>query len=119
MKKKLILLAHYRGRVVRLLCRALEKTEPYPKISILQAMKILTDSWEAVTKETVINCLKKAGINSDVQQVAVPDSDDTFKDLQENLNEFKSADQSMVPKDVTAKSIVSLHDDVIATASTS
>ena len=59
--------AHYRGRVLRLLCRALEKNEPYSKISILQAMKILTDSWETVAKETVINCFKKDGINSDVQ----------------------------------------------------
>ena len=34
---------HCRGRVVRLLCRALEKNDPYPKVSILQAMKILAD----------------------------------------------------------------------------
>ena len=46
--------AYYRGRVVRLLCRALEKKEPCPKISILQAMKILADSWEVVTKETIL-----------------------------------------------------------------
>ena len=55
-------------------------------------MKILADSWEAVTEETVINCLKKAGINSHVQQAAITDSDDPSKDLQENLNELKSAD---------------------------
>ena len=48
--------AHYRGRVVRLLCRALEKKKACPKISILQLMKILADSWEVVTKEAIINC---------------------------------------------------------------
>ena len=37
--------AHYRERVVRLLCRALQKKEPCPKISILQSIKILADSW--------------------------------------------------------------------------
>ena len=37
--------AHYRGRVVRRLCRALDKTKMLPKISILQAMKILLSSW--------------------------------------------------------------------------
>ena len=63
--------AHYRGRVVHLLCRNLEKNELYPKISILQATKILADSWEAVTKETVISYFKKAGINSNVQQAAI------------------------------------------------
>ena len=35
--------AHYRGRFVHFLCRALEKNEPYPKILILQAMKIIAD----------------------------------------------------------------------------
>ena len=54
--------AHYRGRAVRLLCRALEKKEPCPKISILQTMKILADSWEAVTK-TIIHQLFQEGRN--------------------------------------------------------
>ena len=31
-------------------------------------MKILADFWEALIMETVINCFKKARINSDVQQ---------------------------------------------------
>ena len=87
-----------------------------PKLSVLQAMKIFADSREAVTKETVFNCFKKARINTGVQQVAIAGSDDPFKDLQENLSESKSADPSMVPEDVTAESIVSLDDDVIATA---
>ena len=75
-------------------------------------MKILADSWETVTKETVINYLKRAGINSDVQQAAIADSDDSIKYLQENLNELKSAYASVLPEDVTAERIVSL-DDVI------
>ena len=108
--------AHYRGRVVCLLCIALEKKEPYPKISILQAMKILADSWEVVTKETIINCFRKAGITPDVQQAAIADSDDPFKDLQESLNDLRKVDSSMVPDDVTATALVSLDDNVIATA---
>ena len=92
---------NYRGRLVPLLHRALEKNQSYPRISILQAMKTRPDSWEAVTKETVINCFKKAEINSDVQEAAIADSDDSFKDLQKKLNELKSADPSMVPKDVS------------------
>ena len=108
--------AHYRGRVVRLLCRTLEKKEPCPKISILQSMKILADSWEVVTKETIINCFRKAGITPAVQQAAIADSDDPFKDLQESLNDLRKADSSMVPDDVTATALVSLDDDVIATA---
>ena len=71
--------AHYRGRVVRLLCRALEKKEPCPKISNLQPVKIPADSWEVVTKETIINCFRKAGITPTVQQAAIADSEDLYQ----------------------------------------
>ena len=74
--------AHYRERVVRLFCRALEKKEPCPKISILPSMKILADSWEIVTKEIIIKCFRKAGITPTVQQAAIADFDHPFKDFQ-------------------------------------
>ena len=80
-------------------------------------MKILVDSWEVVSKETIINCFRKAGITPAVQQAAISDSDDPFKDLQETLNDLRKADSPMVPDDVTATALVSLDDDVIATAS--
>ena len=79
-------------------------------------MKILAGSWEVVTKETIINCFRKAGITPAVQQAAIADSDDPFKDLQESLNDLRKADSSMVLDDVTATALVSLDDDVIATA---
>ena len=78
-------------------------------------MKILVDSWEVVSKETIINCFRKAGITPAVQQAAISDSDDPFKDLQESLNDLRKADSSMVLDDVTATALVSLDDDVIAT----
>ena len=101
---------------MRSLCRALGKNESYPKISIFKAMKILADSWEAVAKETFINCFKKAGINSDVQQAVIDDSVNPLKDLLKNLNELKLTNPSMLSEDVTAESIVNLDDNVIATA---
>ena len=69
-------------------------------------MKILADSWETVTKEIVINCFKKAGINPSVQQAAIADSDDPFINIHPKLSELKSADPSIVSEDVTAESIV-------------
>ena len=108
--------AHYRGRVVRLLCSALEKRETCPKISIFQSLKILADSWEVVTKETTINCFRKAEITPTVQQAAIADLDDLFKELKESLNDLRKVDSSMVPDDVTPTALVILDNDVIATA---
>ena len=59
---------------------------------------------------------QKGRITTAVQQAAIADSDDPFKDLQESLNGLRKADLSMVPDDVTATALVSLYDDVIATA---
>ena len=73
-------------------------------------------SWEVVSKETIINCFRKAGITPAVQQAAISDSDDPFKDLQESLNDLRKADSSMVLENVTATALVSLDDDVIVTA---
>ncbi|XP_037779428.1 tigger transposable element-derived protein 4-like [Penaeus monodon] len=108
--------AYYRGKVVRMISRALEEKKSCPKISILQGMKLLADSWELASKETIVNCFRKAGITPDGQQAAIDDSDDPFKDLQESLNNLRKADSSMVPNDVTATALASLDDDVIATA---
>ena len=79
-------------------------------------MKILADSWEVATKETINNCFRKAEITLAVQQVAIADSDYPFKDLQESLNDLRKADSSVVPDEVTATALVSLDDDVTATA---
>ena len=76
--------AHYRARVVRRLCRALDKTKTLPEIPILQAMKILVSSWEAVSTQTIVNCFRKAGITPEAQNSAITDADDPFSDLKES-----------------------------------
>ena len=78
--------AHYRGRVLRRLCRALDKTKTLPKISILQAIKILVSSWEAASAQTIANCFRKAGFTSEAQNAAITDADDPFSDLKESLH---------------------------------
>ena len=68
--------AYYWGRVIHRLCRALDKTKTLPKVSILQAMKILVSSWKAVSVQTIVNCFRKAGITSEAQNAAITDADD-------------------------------------------
>ena len=108
--------AHYRGRVVRRLCRALHKTKTLPKISILQAMQILVSSWEAVSAQTIVNCFRKTGITSEAQNAAITDPDDPFSDLKESLQQLHDIDPDMVPESVTPESLTDVDNEVITTA---
>ena len=108
--------AHYRGRIVRRLCRALDKVKALPKISILQAMKILVSSWEAVSEQTIVKYFRKAGITSEAQNAAITDADDPFSDLKENLQQLHDIDPDMVPESVTPESLIDVDNEVITTA---
>ena len=108
--------AHYWGTVVRRLCRALAKTKTLPKINILQAMKILVSSWEAVSAQTIVNCFRKSGITSEAQNAAITDADDPFSDLKESLHQLHDSDPDIVPESITPESLIAVDSKVIATA---
>lgn len=55
--------------------------EEFPKISILQSMKVLLSSANTVWEATIITCFKKANINSPNQEVAETGADDLSKCL--------------------------------------
>ena len=80
--------AHYRKKVVRLCIKAVDSKKPLPQTSILQAMKHLVLSWNAVSKETIVNCFKKSNIGQSNQQAAVNNDDDPLKSLQEDLEKL-------------------------------
>ncbi|XP_065677483.1 uncharacterized protein LOC136092840 [Hydra vulgaris] len=87
--------ALYRHKIMRLCIKAVDNNEPMPKISILQAMKDLVSSWNAVSKETAINCFKKA----------------------EELNCLRELDPRAVQEDLSAESYIGLDCDVVTTDS--
>ena len=108
--------AHYWGRVVRRLCRALDKMKTLPKICILQAMKILVSSWETVSAKTIVNCFRKAGITPEAQNAPITDADNPFSDLKESLQQLHDIDLDMVPEGVTPESLIDDDNKVITTA---
>ena len=61
-----------------------------PEINILEAMRMLVRSWEAVSTNTLKNCFRKAGISEETQVASSNDEDDPFKFLEENVYEPKS-----------------------------
>ncbi|XP_065645821.1 tigger transposable element-derived protein 4-like [Hydra vulgaris] len=109
--------AHYRHKIVRLCIKAVDNNEPMPKISILQAMKDLISSWNAVSKETVINCFKKAGISKTNKSIEEADDDHSFKFLTEELNRLRELDPRAVQEDLSAESYIGLDCDVVTTGS--
>ena len=98
--------AHYRGRVIRRLCRALDKTKTLPKVSILQAMKILAPSWKAVSAQIIVNCFGKAGITPEAQNAAITDADDPFFNHKESLQQLHDIDPDKVPEGVIPEILI-------------
>lgn len=46
----------------------------------------LAYSWNSVSKDTIIKCFKKAGIDNSNKQLAVTETDSSFKALIEDLS---------------------------------
>ena len=88
--------AHFRRRIVRLCIKALDENRPVPKITILQAMKSFVSSWNAVSKETIANCFKKANISYANQQTGTNDADDALKSLHEETDNLRKLEQNVV-----------------------
>ena len=86
-----------------------------PKISILQATKILVPSWEIVSAQTTVNCFRKAGITPEAQNAAITDADNPFSYLKESLQQLHDIDPDMVPEGVTPESLNHVN-EVITTA---
>ena len=93
----------------------LEQGQHLPKISILRALQLLIASWNNVTKTTIVNCFRKAKISAKDQVNAAEDSDDRFKELENDLTKLRKIDPMLVPQDLTAQEIVDVNINVITT----
>ena len=93
----------------------LEQGQHLPKISILRTLQLLIASWNSVTKTTIVNCFRKAKISAKDQVNAAEDSDDRFKELENDLTKLRKIDPMLVPQDLTAQEIVDVNINVITT----
>ena len=109
--------AHYQKKVVCLSIKTVESNKPLPKISILQAVKHLVSSWNAVSKETNVNYFKKSNLSQSNQQAAVNDDDDPFKSLQEDLEKLHELDNDAIQPNLSAESFADLDSEVVTPAS--
>ena len=107
--------AFYRRRLINLMIKRLEQGQDLPKISILRALQLLVASWNDVTKTTIVNCFGKPKISAKDQVNAAEDSDEPFKELENDLTELRKIDPTLVPQDLTAQEIVYVDINVITT----
>ena len=101
----------YRRRLVNLMIKRLEQGQDLPSSSIY----LLVASWNDVTKTTIVNCFGKAKISAKDQVNAAEDSDDPFKELEDDLTELRKIDPALVPQDLAAQEIVDVDINVTAT----
>ena len=79
-------------------------------------MSMLVTAWSMVTKTTVINCFTKANMSEALQEQALQDDDDPFKELIEEIDILREKDRDIVPLNVTVEDLVAVDDEVTATA---
>ena len=75
-------------------------------------MKNLVSSWDVVSEEAIASCFKKVNISHLNQQTAVTDANDPFKGLEEELDNWRKLDQSIVQNKLSAKSFIGLDSQV-------
>ena len=105
-------IAKYRAKVIRKYINAVDSNKEMPKITILDAMVMLKQSWSALPDTTIINCFKKAGISKESQQNSIQDTDDPFAQLAESLDELMAVDLNLVPDGFTAETFIDTDEDV-------
>ena len=109
--------ANYRSAVVKLCITRIESGKELPRISILDAMKFLVQAWNRVSKDTIQNCFKRAGISKDAQTDAEEEIDDPFKSLQSDLDELRLLDPSLVPDEKSAEDYTDTDKNLVVTES--
>ena len=108
--------AFYRTNVVRRQIKYFDADRTTPKINILEAMRMLVRSWDALSVSTVKNCFRKAGITKKTHVANINDEDDPFKLLEENVKELKLS--CLVDEDFTVNDYVNI-DFEVCTSETS
>ena len=108
--------AFYRTNVVRRQIKYVDEGKTTPKINIVQAMRMLVKSWDAISINTVKNCFRKAGISQEIKVANINEKDDPFKLLQQNVYELKSRD--LVDENLTVDDYVDI-DSKVTTSETS
>ena len=105
--------AYYRKKVVRFVSKQWGATNCFQGLVFFKQWNTWYP-WNAVSKETIINILKKSNISQSNQQAAVNDDDDPFKSFQEVLEKFHELDKDAIQPNLWAESFADLDSEVVS-----
>lgn len=80
---------------------------------------MLKKSWDEISKKTIQNCFRKAGISAQSHESAMDENDDLFKkvlcngdaqigELEFNLNQFRQVIPELAPANLNTNELVEL-----------
>ena len=104
--------AFYRHSIIKSYITSIDGGRSPSKVNILEVMTLLTAAWECVSPITLVNCFRKAGINSESQAWSQTDDNDPFKLLTAQLEEFQDRCES--PIDFTVDGYVYADEDIVS-----
>ena len=114
--------AIYRKKIIQRIIREVDAGKRIPNVSMLDAMQLLKSAWSEITKTTVQNCFRKAGISEKAAEV-LDENDDSFKDftaeddmeLDETTEELRTRLPEEAPLQCNAATLLEI-DEEIATS---
>ena len=101
-----------------LILHSLDSNKPLPKASLLTALQLFASAWNEVSQATIVNCFKKAKISDKEQTIAINNENDPFKQINEDLQELREKDSSLMPESMTEEDLASADDAVRTREST-
>ena len=53
-------------------------------------MQMLVSAWDALSRQTIVNCFRKSGISTESQEADIAENDDPFRELQDETDDLRS-----------------------------
>ena len=51
---------------------------------------MLVSAWDALSRQTIVNCFRKSGISTESQEADIAEDDDPFRELQDETDDLRS-----------------------------
>ena len=77
-------------------------------------MQMLVSAWDALSTQTIANCFRKSGISTEIQETAMVENDDSFRELQDEIDDLRSVQPNLNEEDFDATTFADVDAEVTA-----